>query len=1025
MARISMLCRTITIILVMVINAASQDYKVAITRFTVEEVNKMAGNAATDELQLYLNSKYDPGYEITIITRTEIEKVLTELEIYEAECTDDECYLPLFDRLKANFSANVLLTGKIRGFLGSYTIYIKKFEFAPGQNSAEIKGPYKEKFDSLEDLNREEFYQRLCEKIFPPREITYGRLKVSTKSGSQEIMGAAIYIDGILHNLKTPEILPRVATGVRHIQCTKDNLVGEAETEVYEDIFQEVTVNLRVGSGNIALRSTPPIAKIIIDNKDFEKSTPYEISGISAKLHAITLKLYGYCDTTFYVQVYPEKTTKSSVSLVKSGFLSISVNPILSQINLDNHLPLEPPLINYPVNPGRHVIEIRSPGYLDEADTIYINPGQSLKKYYTLEQPCGLIIDTYPSAATVKANGRVLGITPLTSQNLKPGKYTIELGHNLCHPKIVSNTIQSGEIKNLGILPLSRKTGKLSIDSDPKGAEVKINNRIIGTTPITVPSLEYGEIELEIIKDTYTPHKNSFVYTGTNTQGIGNNRYFIKLNRWGLLPLNSRPQNAQVFLDDKYVGRTPLNLSASQGSHNIVIKQDDHNNDSFTVSFSDERTYQQMTRSLTKMTKDITINTTPDNARISIDNKLIGNSNISSHNIEFGRHSIRIMKDNYLELDSTITVNANISGYDFQLTELGEIKINTNPIGMLVSLDKIEKGKTPKVIRSIKPGIHKLTITDQNEFCQDYNTILTILSGKNPDTDINMIPKISKLSIHSDPSGADLYIDGRKAGRTPYSDNISYGKHEINLIKKDYQDYSNAVFVNKSEFLQQAELILKKGEVQFNVIPSDATIHFSGNVLGTNRLSKQLNYGSYSYVIKRKGYSRDAGSLIVNKDKISLHSQLKPLNPLCLQLLLPGMAQHRAGQHTKGWIWNIVGIASAASAFFFTTENDDKLENYNNARDDYYNEFDISLLDQKFKATEKAYQESMDSYNLMIISWGVTGAVWVLNIVDGILFFPPRYNEKSPSISMNQKLKSKIQPVTEYNMIGIRYTIIL
>ncbi|MBN2407331.1 MAG: PEGA domain-containing protein, partial [Elusimicrobia bacterium] len=132
------------------------------------------------------------------------------------------------------------------------------------------------------------------------------------------------------------------------------------------------------------------------------------------------------------------------------------------------------------------------------------------------------------------------------------------------------------------------------------------------------------------------------------------------------------------------------------------------------------------------------------------------------------------------------------------------LKIDSIPAGAHIELtrdgeDIVKKGgysnKTPLVIEKVEPGIYTLRLTKKNfrDVVRKVNvydapregSVISIAGSRLIDG-IFFIPFEVPAEINSFPQGADIYIDGKKAGKTPYKGMMEIGKHNILLAKRGY-----------------------------------------------------------------------------------------------------------------------------------------------------------------------------------------------------------------------------------------------
>ena len=131
-----------------------------------------------------------------------------------------------------------------------------------------------------------------------------------------------------------------------------------------------------------------------------------------------------------------------------------------------------------------------------------------------------------------------------------------------------------------------------------------------------------------------------------------------------------------------------------------------------------------------------------------------------------------------------------------ETAKFATLSIETNPSGATVYIDGSKVGVTPLRNFSAAYGKHtiKLSKTDyfDNVFPCDFNK-------DKVDIRQNLIIRKSKLNIATTPSGADVYIDGVKAGKTPMSGyEVPYGKHKIRVSKSGYDDIEETFTFGKA-----------------------------------------------------------------------------------------------------------------------------------------------------------------------------------------------------------------------------------
>ena len=147
--------------------------------------------------------------------------------------------------------------------------------------------------------------------------------------------------------------------------------------------------------------------------------------------------------------------------------------------------------------------------------------------------------------------------------------------------------------------------------STPPGAQLFVDGRPSGRTPITVRELARGPHRLEVTRDGYTPIEHRVVITQSRPSQF----VMLRLRRAhaaqataaaapvrlatavgdrlkGSLDIDSRPPGAKVFVDGRLVGTTPMLASAvSSGDHAIGLELEGYRRWSSSVRIaSNEKT---------------------------------------------------------------------------------------------------------------------------------------------------------------------------------------------------------------------------------------------------------------------------------------------------------------------------------------------------------------------------------------------------------------------------------------------------
>ena len=135
---------------------------------------------------------------------------------------------------------------------------------------------------------------------------------------------------------------------------------------------------------------------------------------------------------------------------------------------------------------------------------------------WTFPRPVTLVIRSKPSGASVYLDGSFVGQTPVRVADVKPGPHVARLRgpgvDRTRKPIVIPWSLGRGVSAWLDPPELvcdfaatSRATGKLVIRSEPEGAEVFLDGKWRGVTPVRLDSVTAGRCEVRLVRPGYDP----------------------------------------------------------------------------------------------------------------------------------------------------------------------------------------------------------------------------------------------------------------------------------------------------------------------------------------------------------------------------------------------------------------------------------------------------------------------------------------------------------------------------------------
>ena len=130
--------------------------------------------------------------------------------------------------------------------------------------------------------------------------------------------------------------------------------------------------------------------------------------------------------------------------------------------------------------------------------------------------------------------------------------------------------------------------------------------------------------------------------------------------------------------------------------------------------------------------------------------------------------------------------------------ETGTLTVVATPVEAKIYVDDAYAG-TGSVNVQVSVGAEHRYRVESQDYIKEENSIFFAKSEKKI-ISVELVPNFGYITVKSEPSGAELYIDDKKAGMTPYlARRISRGQHRVEVRKRGYEPYAEVVTININE----------------------------------------------------------------------------------------------------------------------------------------------------------------------------------------------------------------------------------
>jgi hypothetical protein len=223
---------------------------------------------------------------------------------------------------------------------------------------------------------------------------------------------------------------------------------------------------------------------------------------------------------------------------------------------------------------GNHTVRLEGGEGLTKTFPVTITAGKEVSHSVELArdiQTGSLEVRSDPAGARVSLDGRGVGNSPVTMNDLQPGDHTVVVEGPNASPvrqlvKVVAGTRSSIVVPLGAATPASPAAGWVSVAADAE-LQVMEGGSLLGTSRTDKIMMPAGDHNLEFTNDAMGFHVTKTVQVKPGATA----RVSIPLPD-GTLSINATPW-AEVLVDGVSAGQTPVgNLAAKAGTHEVVFK---------------------------------------------------------------------------------------------------------------------------------------------------------------------------------------------------------------------------------------------------------------------------------------------------------------------------------------------------------------------------------------------------------------------------------------------------------------------
>ncbi|MDX1618173.1 MAG: PEGA domain-containing protein [Balneolaceae bacterium] len=397
-----------------------------------------------------------------------------------------------------------------------------------------------------------------------------------------------------------------------------------------------------------------------------------------------------------------------------------------------------------------------------------------------------------------------------------------------------------------------------------------------------------------------------------------------------------------------------------------------------------------------QMLSEVSVRSNPAEADIIVNGEPKGKTP-STISLSYGINNIRILKEGYSEFSRTVEIqNPTFNIFAPLERSVTQVQVTSNAVGAEVYLDGELVGKTP-FTGTRTHGLVKLEIRKEGYLPYDE---YVLIDNEKATFDIELDQSAS-LTVKSNPSKADVYLNGEFKGVTPLNlEGLLRAEHTIRLEKENYPPVEEKIDL-EDNLNEEVEIRLREyaGAIRLVGMDGSANVTVYGERGVSNKFqslpatSEKLTFGTYNVEIRKKGFKPVVKEVEVDEpvEQVNVLNDLKPkskFGSVALSVLVPGGGQFYMGKTGRGALFLIGGAASAAYVVSTIGTLTDKVDTYESAQRSYRNA--TSNFDQRYQQMEAAYEAKEAAKDDVIMSLGIFMGIRGIELLDNLLFPSPR-----------------------------------
>ena len=253
----------------------------------------------------------------------------------------------------------------------------------------------------------------------------------------------------------------------------------------------------------------------------------------------------------------------------RKGSIAIDCERIDATVFLDGKKLVGPPVPVQTVSAGNHQLVVVAPDAEVFVETVKVEPGMTTQVAVKLSDLSGgIAVNTDPPGAMVAIDGRDVGESPVEIKNASRGKHVISARMRGFVQREKEVDLKYGEELSV-FLRMRKKEAVFSVFSFPSGADVFLDGKKVGVTPLKLKQFTPGTYKLKVLREKGFEHEQEITLTAGRDLAVD-----VTLPIPGaILVLDVGPEGRKLFIDGReYSTVNSPEISAPPGKHLVEVR---------------------------------------------------------------------------------------------------------------------------------------------------------------------------------------------------------------------------------------------------------------------------------------------------------------------------------------------------------------------------------------------------------------------------------------------------------------------